>query len=93
LVKFSLVDFLPKDASRCLPDVDENGESDYVVVFTRNKNGKGERDIAKYNAKKKLWYSLSDPTGFANVWQWSNFLESDKFVEDEEVYKYLNGDV
>lgn len=88
-MKFSLVDFLPKEASRCLPDVDENGISDFVVIFTN----KGDRDIAQYNANKKLWYSATDPTGFANVWKWSNYIEPEDFVEDPELYRFFEGEV
>jgi len=85
----NLIDFKPKEASRYLPDVDENGISDFVVIFTN----KGERDIAQYNANTKLWYSVSDPTGFANVWKWSAYIEPDDFIEDPELYRFFEDKV
>ena len=74
--------FKPHDPRYSLPDVDEIGWSDMVVVFTSN----GECETAAYNAKNKLWYSSSDPTGFGNVIAWSPFTMPDDFVLDEKVY-------
>lgn len=74
--------FKPHDPRYSLPDVDEIGWSDMVVVFTSN----GECETAAYNTKTKLWYSSSDPTGFGNVIAWSPFTMPDDFVPDEKVY-------
>ena len=74
----------PHDPKLSLPDVDEEGLSDFVVIFTE----KGERDIAQYDANKKLWYSASDPTGFGKVWRWSPFIEPDDFKEDSNLYDF-----
>ena len=74
--------FKPHSAKLNKPEVDSNGISDFVVIFT----DKGERDLAFWNANKGLWFSVSDPTGFNNVAKWSPFIEPDDFEEDETLY-------
>lgn len=74
--------FKPHDPRYSLPDVDEIGQSDLVVVFTTD----GQCETASYNTNTKLWYSSTDPTGFGNVIAWSPFTMPDDFVLDEKVY-------
>lgn len=72
----------PHNPKLSLPEVDEIGWSDMVVVFTSN----GECETAAYNQNTKLWYSSTDPTGFGNVVAWSPFIMPEGFVPDEKVY-------
>ena len=65
-----------------------NGRSDLYVIFT----DRGDVDIAVYDERKNLWYSMTDPTGFGNVTHYAPFDMPEKFKYSKELDELVYGE-
>ena len=69
------------------PQVDATHRSDLYVVFTED----GQTDIAVYDERTDLWYSLVDPTGFSVKW-FTSFEYPEGFDFGDDLSDLLNGE-
>lgn len=80
------IEFQPKEFPLHKPKC-EMHRSDLFVVFTKD----GQMDIAVYDDRTNLWYSLTDPTGFG-VYKYTSFDIPDDFEYSKELLDLLYGE-
>lgn len=81
-----MIEYKPKDFPLHRPQT-EFHRSDLFVIFTKD----GQCDIAVYDDRTNLWYSLTDPTGFSVV-KYTKFDIPEDFEYGKELLDLLYGE-
>ena len=82
-----MIEYKPKEFPLHKPQVDTiTHRSDLYVIFTKD-----QTDIAVYDERTNLWYSLTDPTGFSVV-KYTKFDIPEDFEYGKELLDLLYGE-
>lgn len=83
-----MIEYRPKEFPLHKPQVDPIcHRSDLYVIFTKD----GQMDVAVYDIRTNLWYSLTDPTGFS-VYKYVSFDVPEDFEYDKDLLDLLYGE-
>lgn len=82
------IEYSPKEFPLHKPSVDPiSHRSDLMTIYTND----GQMDVAVYDKRTNLWYSLTDPTGFGVKW-FAKISVPEHFEYSKELLDLLYGE-